>query len=345
MGNFNRTRRVALAVLVLACSWPVQAEALWAALVWQNDFFVGHDGGGYTNGLFIARFREPGAGQRGVEAPVLVRPLFGVMGLAEGTAEVSRATHTLGQVMITPKLAVAASSDSSAPLDKADVPYAGLLYWRSAYVQVQGDQAEVVAATLGVVGPASGAAQLQRFVHRVTDSDTPRGWGSQVRNAPVFSVERHRIWRHALDGGGSRGGGGGGRQTDLVLRVGGAIGNLESSLGAGLLLRYGVGLERSFSNVAYSTSRRADPLATAGGWYVFVGLGGDLVFNDIVIDGRRIDAARAGGLRHAQTTWISGVACGWNELTLSLSLQSMSSIVQRSRERQSFGSLTLAWRL
>ena len=128
MGNFNRTRRVALAVLVLACSLPVQAEALWAALVWQNDFFVGHDGGGYTNGLFIARFREPGAGQRGVEAPVLVRPLLGVMGLAEGTAEVSRATHTLGQVMITPKLAAAgssASSDSSAPLDKADVPYAG----------------------------------------------------------------------------------------------------------------------------------------------------------------------------------------------------------------------------
>ncbi|MES1265915.1 MAG: lipid A-modifier LpxR family protein, partial [Variovorax sp.] len=181
-------RLIASAVLACAAAAPALAEERLASVLFQNDLFLGHDGGGYTNGTFVSIMRVTSPGESSVEPPLLMKPIAGWLGLPEATL----ASSTLGQIMVTPRDITVRKPD---PMD---APYIGALVFRSAQVDVHDDIADMAAINFGVVGPAAGAEQTQRFVHRVVGADRPEGWDSQVSNKVVAGIERYRAWRFPL---------------------------------------------------------------------------------------------------------------------------------------------------
>lgn len=320
---------IASAVLGCAAAAPAFAEERFASVLFQNDFFFGHDGGGYTNGIFASSMRVTSLGESSVEPPLLMKPIAGWLGLPQATL----ASSTLGQIMVTPRDYTLRTPDPS------DAPYIGVLMFRSAQVYVHDDIADMAAVDLGVIGPAAGAEQTQRFVHRVVGADRPQGWDSEVSNKMLVGIERYRAWRFpwgVAEAGKAHG--------DVVALAGGVLGNFETSLGSTVMLRYGVGLERSFPTVARVATRSADPFVIGRGWFAYSGLSADHIFNHVGVSNDAPLAATA-ELRKSRFTVVAGIAYGWEHSSLSFSLQSANPLVRSSHQQQSYGSVTYSLRM
>lgn len=76
-----------------------------------------------------------------------------------------------------------------------DRPYAGVLTLGVGIPVFRQDRTDLYTLALGVVGPASGAEQSQKLVHRFIDSADPAGWHHQLRNEPVVQLRWDRRWR------------------------------------------------------------------------------------------------------------------------------------------------------
>lgn len=309
---------------ILLTAGPAHAEDRYGAFVLQNDAFLGHDGGGYTNGVFLSSIRAASTASESVAPPFLLQPIAGLLGVRSATL----ASSSLGQIMITPR------DITRRQPDPTDAPYVGALVYRATQVQVEGDVADMASLNLGVIGPASGAKQTQRAIHRLIGSDRPEGWDSQVSNRPLIGLERYVAKRFAW----SDRPAGGGASGDVVLQGGGMLGNLESSAGASVLLRYGIGLERSFATTMNVTGRTADPFVLGEGWFAFAGLSADRVFNHTGIGSDAV-------LRKTRGAATVGVAYGWKSSSLTFSLQSADPLIRSSNRRQSYGSITYLIRL
>src|SRR5690606_19754900 len=130
--------------------------------------------------------------------------------------------------------------------DPNDAPYAGLLFLSSGYLRVNDNQADKLRVTLGIVGPSSGAGSTQRFIHKVVGANRPEGWDYQIKDEPVGNIERIRIWRFESQTEDDA-------EADLLVLGGLSLGNLESSVGASVIARYGSGLKRSFGTASQIT--------------------------------------------------------------------------------------------
>jgi len=305
---------------------PAAAERVLISTAFQDDFFFGHDGGGYSSGLFISRLRAASPGEDGVAPPWLLSPIVGLLGMPRATL----AATSLSQIIVTPR------DISRSEPDPSDAPYLGALSLRSTQVQVQDDVADMLALDLGTIGPASGAAQTQRFVHRLIGSERPQGWDKQVSGKVLIGLERYRAWRW---GSGTAGAG-----SDAIVLLGGALGNLQTSAGGTVLLRYGAGLADSFPTVARVSGRTGDPFVIGRGWFAYAGISADRFFSHFGIgDGDGDGPANKAQLRKSQFIGVAGIAYGWGRSSLSFSLQSASPLVESSGERQSYGSITYTW--
>ena len=314
-----RTSRILafLQLVALAASAPAPAlaEERYGALLFQNDLFLGRDGGGYTNGIYLSSLRIASPGDEGIAPGVLVGPVASLLGLSGATLTAA----SFGQGIVTPK------DISRRVPDPTDAPYAGFLIFRSAQVARHDDVADVAAISLGLIGPASGAEQVQRSIHRLTGSTTPQGWDTQVSNRALVGLERARAWRFATTPAAGTAG------ADAILQAGGALGNLESTVGASLLVRYGTGLSRSFP-AAVVNGYSVDPFVVGAGWFVFAGVSADRVLNHTGL----ADEAR---LRRERVAGTVGLAHGWARSSLTFSVRTTDPLVSGSK-RQMFGSLT-----
>lgn len=306
---------------------PAHAEVDWVSVNWHNDIFANKDGGGYTNGLYISWYDLSNEGDEKLRPPLLTLPLTWMQNDA---APLAYAAHTLGQAMVTPR-------DISKKIpDPDDAPYAGLLFFRSSYIVVDDNFADAVSLLIGVLGPASGAEKTQRLIHRITDSTEPQGWDSQLGNEPIGQISRTGVWRFAPHHN---------SPVDMILLANIGLGNLESSAGAGFILRAGTGLADSFSTAALLTGSISSPMATDGGWYVYLGATGDYVHNQIFINGNTFRNSPSANLRHEQYSLYGGISYSWENVSLSLSYQEGSALDTRSTGREEFGGIVLAWRL
>jgi hypothetical protein len=318
-----------IAILIVACATQsVRADERFFTFTGQNDIFFGNDGGGYTNGVVFGVMRTPSPGEPSVAPPALLAPLATVL----GAGKPALASNSLAQFMVTPR-------DKSRSIPTApDSPYIGVLQWRSAQVAVREQIADLIAVDLGVVGPASGAAQTQRFVHRLFGSEGPRGWGSQGRNRLLAGLEAYRARRFRWSDTPTA-------ETtgDFVLLGGATLGNLESSVGGTALIRYGRDLERSFPTVVRAEGRSSDPFVIGHGWFTYIGYSVDR-FTGMRI-GDDTPAENPANLRKSAMVALAGIAFGWGESSLTLSLQSASPFVVGNSERQSFGSISFRTRI
>lgn len=324
--QFGYINLLVAAITALSNADNAIAEESLGAVTVQNHNFAGSKADGYTNGIFLSRIRMPSPNENDVDSSLLLDPTVTWLGMPKPTL----ASSSLGQIMITPH-----AIEQRIP-DPNDVPYVGELVFRSANVYVHDDVADLLALNLGVLGPASGAAQMQRFIHSTLNDTRPRGWSSQGRNKPFVAIDAYRAWRyHWPDSGNGRTSG------DFVTLGGAALGNQESSVGVTLLARYGTNLDRSFPTVARLNGRSGDPIAIDNSWFAYTGFSADRI-----VSNRGIGSSTPGNnsqLRKTQVVPVVGIAYGWLRSSLTFSLQSATPLIESGHHRQSYGSITYIW--
>lgn len=138
-------------------------------------------------------------------------------------------SFAVGQEIYTPRNVKIARR----PLYPNDRPYAGYLYasWGVTTTDPVGARRLSSSLTLGMIGPVSGAADVQEWLHGALGQYVPIGWGAQIKNDPMISYsvqyEGRAIPRFSP-------------AFDVIGHVDGTIGSLMNTAGMGGTLRIGL---------------------------------------------------------------------------------------------------------
>lgn len=210
---------------------------------WANDLLTGTDDGPTVSWGFSWHSR---AMESWEEASKVSHWIGHVVPGLESTAMDGRMVKTsygFSQTMQTP-------TDLTDPdLIPGDVPYAGALGGYASWYRLNNKQLRAFQVYVGMLGPASGAEQVQKFIHNDLDMGTdPKGWDNQLYNELLLNLNYEadqKIWNW-------------GEQaerkfsTDLSIGVGGALGNYLTGAYLQAGWRLGWGLPRGFTSTVES---------------------------------------------------------------------------------------------
>ncbi len=165
--------------------------------------------------------------------------------------------------------------------DPKDHPYAGYTAATATLVQDIGQQRDVLAVSLGVIGPAALGRPIQNGFHSLINSEQSHGWAAQLPNEPALELTATHMWRQRLLTLGPA-------ETDIIPAVAVGVGTVRDYVRVGGRLRIGHGLDRD-----YGPSRMTDgPTGTDAflpaesvAYYVFAGASGQAIARDAFIDG------------------------------------------------------------
>ena len=181
MLNFTNplSRALAAALLCVLASVSMQArsESRYGVLNMQNDLFVGRDGGGYTNGTFLATVRASSREEAPLRSPALLTPIAPWLGVSKA----SLVSYSAGQIIVTPRDLRRATPDPE------DAPYVGGLAFRAAQIDVRGNRSDLVALSLGgaalsLTGVVIGWRRLGRKMQRAKRANRS---GGSTKAAPA----------------------------------------------------------------------------------------------------------------------------------------------------------------
>ncbi len=176
---------------------------------------------------------------------------------------------------------------SQKELIKDDRPYAGWLYLEMGLHQSTATDLDSLSVQLGVVGPASGMEQLQKYIHEQIGSDRPEGWDHQLGNEVGLQLNYQHKWRYVprkvwgLD-------------SSLIPFVGGEFGNISIKANAGATYRIGWNVPEDFGSTSIDEGgENGIPIRTgclcpsSKPWSLNLGLsaGASFVARDIFLDG------------------------------------------------------------
>jgi hypothetical protein len=196
----------------------------------------------------------------------------------------TRVNYSLGQMMFTPEDTAAYDP----PLMQR--PYAGYLYGALALTSVGPDTEEQLRVQLGMVGPASLAADSQDLVHRLRGFALPQGWHTQLRDEPGLVVS-YQVTKQAVSLALP-----GNLAFDIKANAGGAIGNVFDYAGAGATARIGINMPADSGPPQIEPGRPAsyyyDPKPGLGA-YIFAGIQGRAVARNLFLDGNSFQDSRS----------------------------------------------------
>jgi lipid A 3-O-deacylase len=178
--------------------------------------------------------------------------------------------------------------------NRFDRPYAGVLLGNFSLMSDSEDTRSVLTLSLGVVGPGSGAENLQNSFHGVIGQGRTLGWGGQIQNTPAIEILHERTWRLPM-------GTVAGLETDALPSLTIGLGDLRDYLQTGVTFRFGQGLDSDFG------VPRVRPGMSGGdafvptrpfAWYVFGGVNGQAVAYDMLLQ-----SSPFRGGPHVSTVW------------------------------------------
>lgn len=278
-------------------------------LLIENDSFGNPDRDSqYTQGGLLA-YAPSGTVDGWQQSLANNLPLFS--NDAEVTAE-----YSLGQQIYTP------DNTASAYLDPNDRPYAGWLFAGMALTATSADESrgertlERWEMNLGVIGPGSGAEDVQKEVHSALNGYDPKGWENQLDDELGVVLAYQKKWLYQVSQENSV------VEVELAPNLGGALGNVHSYLEAGLTLRLGKGLQNDYGAVAM---RPSGPVNTRFkrsrnvSWYVYTGFQARAVAQNIFLDGNTSGDSHSVDKETFVGDWNSGVVLTLDRYRLTVS--------------------------
>lgn len=258
-------------------------------LLIENDVFTGTDQH-YTNGLRLSYLSNRD------DVPDFIRQFAKAMPFVRPDATL-RAGYALGHNIYTPN-----DITSTAPVPN-ERPYAGYLYGGFAVVAVADNILDTWELDLGVVGPSAMGEDIQNNFHQLIGVAKAQGWANQLGDEFTLSLTHERKWRHLWPSPRS------GLTMDVTPHLGIGLGNVSSYLSGGVTLRVGEGLARDFGPPRIRPSLPGSGFfmkADGVGWYLFAGVDGRAVFNNIFLDGNTFRDS----LSVDRKTWVGDLQAG-----------------------------------
>lgn len=279
-----------IGVLFLFQASPAMAQPEKAShystvsLYLENDFFAGTDQG-YTSGVKLAWISPDLSEYReNRRIPRWSYPLIKRLPFVNRPGRQRALSLSMGQNIYTPQ-------DIEQPrLIVNDRPYAGITYLTLGFHSRNERRVDTVEFAAGIVGPHSFADETQTILHNWFEATEPEGWRHQLRDEPVLNVFYRGIWKVLKSEIGK------GFSYDLVVNMGGGLGNVATYADAGTEVRFGWNLPNDFgtfmirpacgSNVPYDERdpRFFSPRRRMG-IHLFGALGGTAVLQNIFLDG------------------------------------------------------------
>jgi hypothetical protein len=167
------------------------------------------------------------------------------------------------------------------PPNPFDRPYAGILAADFGLIHDTATTRDLVALTLGVVGPAALGEEVQNGFHNIIGDTPNRGWHYQVPDQPAVNLLLQRTWRLPIADFGPL-------ETDVLPSVTGAVGDVRDYFQAGTVFRLGQGLASDFGTARIEPGLNGSDAFTQTApfvWYVFGGADGQAVGYDVTLDG------------------------------------------------------------
>jgi lipid A 3-O-deacylase len=332
--KFRRVSIVALTLSALISSGSALAEVEWVSVTVDNDAFVGNDNG-YTNGLYVSWYDGP-EGKKAEPGFLAYAMLWSLPDSSSSTTDFN--IGTIGQTMTTPD-----DIEKDPPtLPPDSMPYAGLLFYADTLLRVQETYADRISVTIGVVGKYSFAEESQKFVHDIIGSAEPCCWDTQLDDEIVFQFSRGRVWKTWVSESG---------KADFLLSADADLGTISSSVGTGVMIRYGAELKRSYAMALLGHSRTTNPFATQGGWYVYAGARAGYLANHIFLDGSKSydDEYEEIDYDPESVSATAGLAYSWKKISATFAMNNLNVLNSNNgdpdEEFTRYGTLTVAWKL
>ena len=252
-----------------------ESSAMYVRL--DNDAFADRDWG-YTSGVRVGSISPTLDGFQDVRLTPRLRALNRRLAWLQPRGfDEYNVSLAIGQEMFTPQ------DWRLSEIDPLDRPYAGVL---AAGITYNGRNAQAMRSTtltLGLVGPSSGAEELQNLLHQLNGSREFRGWEHQVNDEPVFRVlhQRARKW-DLVDAV---------RMSDAIVHYGGSVGNLTTFGNAGVELRFGRALPDNFGSapalpgLENTAPARMAELGRRSSLHGYVAMDARYVLHDVTLDG------------------------------------------------------------
>lgn len=305
---------------------PADHEKIFS-LSWENDIFSGQDSN-YTNGLRLSLLSAENNIPDWLEESANSLPFFARNGH-------KRWHIALGQSMFTP--AVITTPD----LQPHDRPYAGWTYGSVGVISDTGKRLDNLQLTLGVVGPASGAEQTQKFVHSTIGNPYPRGWDWQLKNEPGIMLTYERKWRNTYEFSPF------GWGVDITPSAGASLGNVHTHAAIGAVVRFGYDLPSDYGPPLIRPNLPGSDFFVPQkefGWYLFTGFEGRAVGRNIFLDGNTFSNSHhvekypfVGGVQ-------AGIAFTINDTRIAYTHVLRTREFHSQPHDEAFGALTLSFR-
>jgi hypothetical protein len=266
-------RLLALCTCMLA--GPEQAVAGTFNVIFENDLFYRMDRD-YSNGLELSWSPDAETSPAILFRLAAELPWFS----DDGTI---RTSLGIGQLMFTPE-----HTRLTDPI-ATERPYAGFLYASASIRQERGSRQDQWRFQLGMTGPASLAADSQKFIHAIRNIDMPKGWHTQLRDEPGFvaSYERSHTLRPFASVEDT---------LDFTPHAGFVVGNVYDYVDAGAVLRIGFNMPKDGSPPVIQPSPSGSSYylgQSVLGAYMFAGIEGRLVGRNLFLDGNSFQASRS----------------------------------------------------
>ena len=233
----------------------------------------------YTNGLkFSWSARKINSAPDWLESLAYALPFF-------PKTDLTRHAYTVGQSMFTP------DGIQQAQRLTNQRPYAGWLYGTFDFATAKDQQVDVFSLTLGIVGPASMAEDVQKISHSLIGSPEPMGWEHQLDNELGFNLAYLRSWRAIQTWHFGR------KHIDFTPHLNGALGNIYTFTGAGVTFRYGENLPNDYGvpklqlglpTANFTVNRPVNDF----NWYLFSSTEIRYVVRNLFLDGNSFEGDR-----------------------------------------------------
>jgi hypothetical protein len=287
----------------------------------ENDFFAGFDQH-YTNGIQAAFLADLAGVPEGLRAAT---PLAWSVD--------PQAVMAIGQRMYTP-----ANSDRDVA-DPRDRPYAGWSYVMTDVRTRAGSTVDHVTATLGIVGPASGARQTQDLFHRLTSEPQSHGWSGQLHNEVTLMLGFERAWPAVAQASF------GDNHVDLSMRVAATAGTPLTYAATGAVLRFGRHLPSDLpaTHISLGPPRDGFRGASRFGWYAWIGADARAVARNLFIQGNTFKDSAGVGLRRYGIDGQAGIAAVWPTARVGFTLVHRAKEFEGQGGSDKFGQLAVSF--
>lgn len=307
----------------------------------ENDFFSrwAKSDRDYTNGFRLGWLSTPTSMPEWLTGITTVPTLFGER---KADSVVRRWGISIGQNLYTPE------DTSLRSLNPSDRPYAGWLYVGFAlqYTSVVDNQPvrlDTLQLDIGLVGPAAGGRFVQNNFHTLIGADKARGWSNQLHNEPTVNLTFERRWRVGrLDLSLPLG-----LESDVIPRIGLAVGNVATYAAVGGILRIGNDLRNDFGPPRARPAMPGSETFTSHdgfGWYFFVGVDGQAHARNIFLDGNTFQDSPDVDRRPFVLDLQAGVALLFRNMRVSFTHVVRSPEFSERERWQQFGSISVAFR-